>query len=76
MLENIIMNMDFNQAKQFLRNQNINLSDDEIRYLLPILQRNLHDLKDPKKRQSIMNTLPPNLQHKINDLMTKYAHFL
>ena len=76
MLENLILNLDVNQAKSFLKSQNIHLSDDEIRYLLPILQKNVHNLKDPQKRQSIISTLPYSYQSKINELLSRYQNYL
>lgn len=76
MFENMILNLDVATAKNFLKSQNIHLSDDEIRYLLPILQRNVHDLKNPQKRQSIISTLPQSYQTKVMELLARYQNFL
>lgn len=76
MFEQIIMNLDLNQAKSFLKSQNINLSDEEIKYMLPILKQHVYDLKDPRKRQSIINSLPPSYQAKVNQLLARYSNYL
>lgn len=73
MLESFIHDLDFPRAKQLLRQYNIEATDDEIRYLLPILKQNASSLQDAQKRSALIRTLPLSLQMKINTLLQRFG---
>lgn len=73
MLESFIRELDFPRAKQLLRQYNIEATDDEIRYLLPILKQNASSLQDAQKRSALIRTLPFLLQMKINTLLQRFG---
>ena len=73
MYEVFIQNLDFPKAKQLLQQNNIQLTDDELRYLLPILKQNPTILKDKQKRSALISTLPPSMQVKVNQLLQRFS---
>ena len=73
MFEAFIKDLDFQRAKMLLNQYNISLTDDEIRYLLPILKQNASNLKDKQKRSALISTLPPSMQTKINQLLQRFS---
>ncbi|MBR3840940.1 MAG: hypothetical protein IKM20_07385 [Erysipelotrichales bacterium] len=73
MIDDYIRNLDFNTAKSFLRKYNIDATDEEIRYLLPILKKNPEVIYNKQKRSAILQTLPTNIRNKIQTNLNKYS---
>ena len=73
MIDDYIRNLDFNTAKTFLRKYNIDATDEEIRYLLPILKKNPEVIYNKQKRSAILQTLPTNIRNKIQTNLNKYS---
>lgn len=73
MLEAIIKDLDLPKAKLLMKQYNIQFTDDELRYLLPILKQNAAILNDKQKRSVLISTLPPSLQSKINQLLQRFS---
>ena len=73
MLEAIIRDLDLPKAKMLARQYNINFTDDELRYLLPILKQNAAIINDKQKRSVLISTLPSSMQNKINQLLQRFS---
>ena len=73
MIDDYIRNLDFNTAKSFLRKYNIDATDEEIRYLLPILKKNPEVIYNKQKRSAVLQTLPTNIRNKIQTNLNKYS---
>ena len=73
MFDDYIKNLDFNTAKSFLKKYNIEATDEEIRYLLPIIKQNPDVLFNKQKRSALLKTLPVNLRNKIQTNLNKYS---
>ena len=73
MLDDYIRNLDFSSAKAFLKKYNIDATDEEIKYLLPILKKNPEVIYNKQKRSALLQTLPANLRNKIQTNLNKYS---
>lgn len=73
MLETFIRELDLPKAKMLLRQYNIDATDEEIRYLLPILKQNVHILPDKTKRSALIRTLPQPMQYKLNAILARFS---
>lgn len=73
MLEAIIRDLDLPKAKMLAKQYNINFTDDELRYLLPILKQNAAIINDKQKRSALISTLPSSIQNKINQLLQRFS---
>lgn len=73
MIENYIRNLDFNSAKAFLQKYHIETTDEEIRFLLPILKQHPEVIYDKQKRSAVLATLPTDMRNKIQMNLNKYS---
>lgn len=72
-MDEIIKNLDFNTAKNLLNKYHIQATDDEIRYLLPILKQNPDVIYNKQKRSAVLQSLPSNLRNKIQSLINQHS---
>lgn len=73
MLEAFLRDLDFPRAKMLLKQYNIEATDEEIRYLLPILKQNANILNDKQKRSALIHTLPLPMQTKIQAILQRFS---